>query len=141
MRAEFPTEDWGPQRRWDQVAGQKEEGMLGRGSAGQGEATEKAAWHSELIWPGPRSWQALRLVRGPLICLPLADSLSKQVQRRTRRENMARPRAAACSWITERHSSEKQSEERQRQRHQHPGGQGLLLPTRLGFVPELLFLS
>ena len=50
---------------------------------------------------------------------------------------MARPRAAACSWITERHSSEKQSEQEQRKVHQYPGGQGLLFPTLLGASPCL----
>lgn len=106
-----------------------------RKPAVEGEDAEKAVWHFELVWAGPRSWDVHQ--SGPLICLPLADSFSKSVQRCTRRENMARPRAAACSWITERHSSEKQSEQEQREVHQYPGGQGLLFPTLLGASPCL----
>lgn len=74
-------------------------------------------WYSEFISTGPRQLES-QPVRGSLICLPLADSLSKWVQRLTKRENIAKPRAAACSWITERHSSEKQSEEREMKLHQ-----------------------
>lgn len=41
--------------------------------------------------------------------LPCAQSRSRSVQRRTRRANMESPRAVACSWMTERQSSERHS--------------------------------
>lgn len=47
--------------------------------------------------------------------IPPTDSLSKLVQRLTSRANMQSPSAVACSWSTERQSSERHSEETSRE--------------------------
>lgn len=53
-----------------------------------------------------RGPQPLRACRSPLPC---AQPRSRSVQRLTRRANMESPRAVACSWMTERQSSERHS--------------------------------
>lgn len=50
-----------------------------------------------------------RLRQGCPFALPKETSCSRRVQRLTRMANMARPRAQACSWITERQSSDRHS--------------------------------
>lgn len=90
---------------------QQKRGMLEERRPESREKTEHQ--HSE-VHLGLGNWK----IQWPRTsCLPLAESLSKHVQRCTSRENIAKPNDVACSWITERHSSEKQSTKEQRKLH------------------------